>query len=47
MREKLFSLYFDELTERGLPFKIVSGNGKERLMNAVEFVEQALLENEE
>lgn len=39
MREKLFSLYLDELTERGFPFKVVSGTGRERLMNAIGFVE--------
>jgi NadR type nicotinamide-nucleotide adenylyltransferase len=43
MREKLFSLYLDELTERGFPFKVVSGTGKERLMNAIGFVETALV----
>jgi len=46
MREKLFSLYHDELTERGFPFSIVSGTGKKRLMNAIGFVEIAFEENE-
>jgi len=44
MREKLFSLYLDELTERGLPFKVVSGTGRERLISAIGYVEQALIE---
>jgi len=39
MREKLFSLYYDELTERGFPFKVVSGTGRARLENAVKHVE--------
>ena len=39
MREKLFTLYYNELTGRGVPFKVVSGSGKERLMNAIGFVE--------
>jgi NadR type nicotinamide-nucleotide adenylyltransferase len=42
MREKLFRLYFEELTERGFPFKVVSGTGKERLLNAVGLIEQSL-----
>lgn len=46
MREKLFSLYLDELTERGFPFKVVSGTGRERLVNAIGFVEKAIVENE-
>ncbi len=45
MREKLFSLYLDELTERGFSFKIVSGTGKERLKNAIAFVEKKLISN--
>jgi NadR type nicotinamide-nucleotide adenylyltransferase len=45
MREKLFSLYLDELTNRGFPFKVVSGTGKERLMNAIGFVESILNSN--
>ena len=46
MREKLFSLYHDEMTKRGFPFNIVSGIGKKRLMNAIDFVETAIVENE-
>jgi NadR type nicotinamide-nucleotide adenylyltransferase len=43
MREKLFNLYQNELTERGFPFKVVSGSGKERLMNALGFIETVLV----
>lgn len=43
MREKLFSLYYDELTERGFPFKVVSGTGRARLENAVKHVESFFL----
>jgi NadR type nicotinamide-nucleotide adenylyltransferase len=45
VREKLFSLYFDELTERRFTFRVVSGSGKERLMRAIGYVEQAISEN--
>jgi NadR type nicotinamide-nucleotide adenylyltransferase len=45
MREKLFQLYFEELTERGFPFRVVSGIGKDRLMNAIGFIKQALVDN--
>ena len=45
MREKLFTLYYDELTGRGVPFKVVSGLEKQRLMNAVGFVESLLGNN--
>jgi NadR type nicotinamide-nucleotide adenylyltransferase len=44
MREKLFSLYLDELTERRFPFRVVSGIGKERLKNAIGYVEMAINE---
>jgi NadR type nicotinamide-nucleotide adenylyltransferase len=40
MREKLFQLYFDELSERQLPFAVVSGLGMERLSNAVKEIER-------
>lgn len=39
MREYLFTLYYDELVERGVPFKVISGSGQERLINAIGFVE--------
>ena len=35
MREKLFQLYYEELTERGSLFRVVSGTGVERLHNAI------------
>jgi NadR type nicotinamide-nucleotide adenylyltransferase len=38
MREKLFELYLNELTERGFPFKVVHGTGKARLDHAIGFV---------
>jgi nicotinamide riboside kinase len=42
MRDHLFNLYFNELTNRGYPFKVVSGFGKERLLNAIGFVGEVL-----
>jgi NadR type nicotinamide-nucleotide adenylyltransferase len=45
MREKLFQLYYEELTERGFPFRVVSGTGKERLNNATGFIKQAFRSN--
>jgi NadR type nicotinamide-nucleotide adenylyltransferase len=42
MRDHLFNLYFNELTNREYPFKVVSGFGKERLLNAIGFIENAL-----
>lgn len=45
MREKLFSLYFDALTNYGFPFKIVSGTGKPRLANAIRIIESEHLFN--
>lgn len=42
MREKLFSLYFDELTERQFPFVVISGNGDQRLHNAIHAIQQVL-----
>jgi NadR type nicotinamide-nucleotide adenylyltransferase len=43
MREKLFQLYFDELTERNLPFAVVSGLGEKRLAGAVKEIELRFL----
>jgi NadR type nicotinamide-nucleotide adenylyltransferase len=40
MREKLFDLYLQELTERDLPFRVISGLGESRLKNAVEVIEE-------
>ena len=39
MREKLFEMYLNELTERNLPFRVVYGTGDARLKCAVSFVE--------
>jgi NadR type nicotinamide-nucleotide adenylyltransferase len=39
LREKLFDLYFNELTQLGFPFKVLSGLGKERLKNAIDLIE--------
>jgi NadR type nicotinamide-nucleotide adenylyltransferase len=38
-REYLFDLYLQELTERDLPFFVISGSGKKRLKNAVKQIE--------
>jgi len=40
MRGKLFELYLNELNQYGFPYHVVSGMGRERLLNAIEFVEQ-------
>ncbi|MGA3014061.1 MAG: ATP-binding protein [Bacteroidales bacterium] len=45
MREKLFSLYYNELVGRDFPFKVVSGLELQRLMNAIGFVESVLRNN--
>jgi NadR type nicotinamide-nucleotide adenylyltransferase len=41
-RERLFDLYLHELRSAGLPYAIVSGNGPDRLENAVEVIENSL-----
>jgi len=38
LREHLFNLYLQEMTERNLPFAVVSGLGEERLQNAVDII---------
>ena len=38
LREHLFDLYLQEMTERNLPFAVVSGLGEERLQNAVHII---------
>ncbi len=43
MREKLFTLYHNELTKRGFLFKVVSGSGQERLMNTIGFIDKELI----
>lgn len=45
MRQKLFDLYHSELSRRGYPFKVVSGTGRERLMNAIGHVEAVIANN--
>ena len=40
LRKKLFDLYFQELTKRELPFRIVSGIGAARLENAIESIRE-------
>ncbi len=39
MREHLFSLYYNEMIERGWNFRVVSGLGGERLQNAINWIE--------
>jgi NadR type nicotinamide-nucleotide adenylyltransferase len=39
LREHLFELYLNELTERNFPFAVVSGLGAERLKNAITIIE--------
>ncbi|MFC2102038.1 AAA family ATPase [Bacteroidota bacterium] len=43
MREQLFTLYHNELLERNLNFRVVSGLGEERLNNAIKFVETSFI----
>jgi NadR type nicotinamide-nucleotide adenylyltransferase len=38
-REYLFNLYLQELTERNFPFRVISGSGKKRVMNATKQIE--------
>jgi len=42
MREKLFELYKDSLESRGVNFKIISGQGKNRLRFAIESIAEFL-----
>jgi NadR type nicotinamide-nucleotide adenylyltransferase len=42
MREKLFELYRDELDRWGFPYFVVSGTGKERILNALSFIERVV-----
>ncbi|NOX85440.1 MAG: ATP-binding protein [Chlorobi bacterium] len=44
-RDYLFDLYETELVTRGFPYAIISGEGKERLENAVKFVEEIILQS--
>ena len=41
LREHLFSLYYNEMQERGWNFRVVSGLGEVRLENAIKFVESS------
>ncbi len=38
MRERLFTLYYEELMERGYPFGVVKGLGDDRKRNALEVI---------
>lgn len=40
MREKLFAIYKSELENFGIEYKVVRGEGDERLQNAKEWIEQ-------
>jgi NadR type nicotinamide-nucleotide adenylyltransferase len=40
LRNKLFDLYFRELTTRNFPFRVVSGTGESRLENAVRLISE-------
>jgi NadR type nicotinamide-nucleotide adenylyltransferase len=46
MRSKLFELYRNELETRSFRYFIVSGTGTKRLMNAVGYIEKAILGND-
>ena len=39
-RKELFELYLDELKRRNLPFEVIQGVGEERLLNAINFIDQ-------
>lgn len=39
MREQLFNLYYNELNERNLNFRVVSGLGDDRLLNAIKLID--------
>ncbi len=38
-RKRLMSLYEKEIEKRGLPFSKISGNGKERILNAISSID--------
>jgi nicotinamide riboside kinase len=42
-RKELFDLYFNELTSRHFPFRVVSGLGGSRLENAIRIMEELLI----
>lgn len=37
-RDRLFGLYYRDLTRRGLPFAVIEGDGVERLESSIEYV---------
>jgi len=43
MREHLFNLYHEELLERNLNFRVVSGIGEARLNKAINFIDACLI----
>ncbi|MCX6251554.1 MAG: ATP-binding protein [Bacteroidetes bacterium] len=45
LREHLFDLYLQEMTERNLPFAVVSGLGEERLKNAVKIINKNFVDH--
>lgn len=47
LREELFELYHDYLQKNEIPFSIVTGEGKERLNNAIEAISNYLKSNNE
>jgi len=38
LREQLMKMYIDELEQRKLPYRIISGSKKQRLLNAIEVI---------
>lgn len=44
-RKKLFQIYLDRVKKSGLPYHIVSGNEKERLESAVQFLNEKFEKN--
>lgn len=43
MREQLFTMYHNELLERNLNFRVVSGLGEDRLKNAINLVDTSFI----
>ncbi|MBN1199827.1 MAG: ATP-binding protein [Bacteroidales bacterium] len=41
LREHLFNLYYEELLERKRTFRVVSGLGRDRLENAIKFIDDS------
>jgi NadR type nicotinamide-nucleotide adenylyltransferase len=40
LREELFNLYLQEMTERNLPFRVISGKGPQRLKRSVAIIDE-------